>query len=159
MKTTSKVVLLGLAAGLILAGCANAGAGANQNRSKSQNAGGYDFTIKEIQPQAKWVAFVDKKPEGCIYRGYKEGREIIENASGASFALMRNSAKNDLQNEASLLATKGKRAVVFITRQETICTMDANGIEREISCSQRPKNAAFRISSYTIRGDVYECDW
>lgn len=117
------------------------------------------FEPKQLEARARGISIAKDSPYNCKVLGEAEGKDNALDKSGATKELLRESALNDLRNEASYIAGEGKRVMIFITREEVLCEGTVNGTRRSINCAfslpKSVKNAV--LTSYKIQAQVFEC--
>lgn len=117
------------------------------------------FEPKQLEARARGISIVKDSPYNCKVLGEAEGKDNAFDKSGTTKELLRESALNDLRNEASYIAGEGKRVMIFITREEVLCEGTVNGTRRSINCAfSLPKSVKNAIlTSYKIQAQVFDC--
>lgn len=146
-----KKIITSAVAALAFVACSGAGGGQGGGFGGGFGGGGGDFEPIKVDPNSAPISFARKVPHYCAPRGYREGKDSVLGRSNATLTLLRDSAKNDLQNEANHVLRQGKRGLIIITKEESFCSVKG----KEIKCNATNND----ISSYRITGDVYECEW
>ena len=83
------------------------------------------YQLKSIEAQARGVTVAKNIPYNCRILGEVEGKDNVGDRSGATRKLLRESAINDLRNEAYYVAEQGKRTMVNITKE--VCRIFLRG--------------------------------
>ena len=118
------------------------------------------YTVTPLNEEAKRVVFTPSKPAGCMFVGEQEGYANATGTMGATMELLRESARNDLRNNATHLMQLGqsKRFLVYVA--QSMCRMHT-GVE--VKCDtlkfKENPNLQQQIQGYRVYGDIYECKW
>lgn len=117
------------------------------------------FEPKQLEARARGISVAKDSPYNCKVLGEAEGKDNAFDKSGTTKELLRESALNDLRNEASYIAGEGKRVMIFITREEVLCEGTVNGTRRSVNCAfSLPKSVKdVVLTSYKIQAQVFDC--
>lgn len=110
------------------------------------------YEPKALNEDAQGIATTRSSPYGCKFLGEYEGKDDVSNQHvfGASLSLMRESATNDLRNNAvKVVANSKKRTVLKIAKETIMCS-------RFQKCPEN-YNEALPITSYHVIGEIFEC--
>ena len=111
---------------------------------------------KELNPEAKGIAMVRATPYGCQVLGEAEGKDSITSRRdfyGVSKEKLRDSALNDLRNQArEIVASSKKRITLRIIDEQATCNggecpLEKGDIERD----------SFIITGYKVTAQIFEC--
>ena len=114
------------------------------------------YQPKSIEAQARGVTVAKNIPYNCRILGEVEGKDNVGDTSGATRELLRESAINDLRNEAFYVAGQGKRTMVNITKE--VCRIFLGGAWQSVECRDGllPQGTQ-NIYSYRIQAQVFDC--
>ncbi|WP_109083162.1 DUF4156 domain-containing protein [Aggregatibacter kilianii] len=103
---------------------------------------------KQLNPEARGIATVSSTPYGCQVLGEAEGKDSVEEFTrGYSKEKLRDSALNDLRNQAAeIVGRDNKRITLHILREEILCAGE---------CIK--DNPEFTMNGYKVSAQIFEC--
>lgn len=118
------------------------------------------YTPKALETQGKGITIAKSTPYNCVILGEVEGKDSVGNTRGATRELLRESALNDLKNEAGNVVADGKRIMLAITKEKVTCYATLIGqANNTIDCTDGVPREALSASleSHRIHAQVFEC--
>lgn len=120
------------------------------------------YTPKALESQGRGITFADSTPYNCRILGKVEGRDYVSGRRGATREKLRESAENELKNEAGRVVGENKRIMLRITKKDVRCiVLLRNGNKQEIKCNEPILfggdivNGA--ILSYSVEAEIFDC--
>ena len=117
------------------------------------------FVGTELTNEGKLMSFSQSKPMGCMLVGEKQGKATKTWKIKATAQQFKDSAINDMINNAAFLQQVGakkdgttKRLVVYSAREEWGCD------EHGTPCKERVPDID-DVKTLTIYGEIYECNF
>ena len=106
---------------------------------------------KSLNPEARGITTVRSTPYGCKVLGEVEGKETTNPSTlytngSVTRETLRDSALNDLRNNAAEAIGKGKRITLRIVEENARCPLDEEGYAIES-----------HITGYRISAQIFEC--
>ncbi len=119
------------------------------------------YTPKALEAQGKGITIAKSTPYNCVILGEVEGKDNVGNTRGVTGELLRESALNDLKNEAGNVASNGKRIMLAITKEKVMCQakFQKDAKTQMVDCTDGTPQGAIsaRLESHRIHAQVFEC--
>ena len=117
------------------------------------------FEPKPLEMQARGITLAKGTPYNCKILGEVEGKDSPEQRVGATREKLRESAMNELRNEAYYAMGENKRAILHITKEIVLCTKwvggSLSGSLKTVDCTN--ETSTYNIMSYRIHAQVFDC--
>lgn len=113
------------------------------------------FVPKPLNENAKGISTVRTTPYGCKVLGEIEGKDEKQSITGeivigGTLLSMRESAMNDLRNNAvEVVGNSKKRTVLRIVDQIAFCAQGYKCLNQDLERQD--------IHSYWVKGEIFEC--
>lgn len=106
------------------------------------------YVGKQLNPEARGIATVRATPYGCHVLGEAEGKDSVDEfTSGYNKEKLRDSALNDLRNQAAeIVGRTNKRITLRIVEEGVTCGGE---------CSKEHPHLA--MTGYKVVGQIFEC--
>lgn len=115
------------------------------------------FEPKPLEAQARGITLAKGTPYNCKILGEVEGKDSPEGRDGATREKLRESAMNELRNEAYYAMGENKRAILHITKEIALCDIFVSWRvpSKIIDCTN--SSSVGGVISYTIHAQVFDC--
>lgn len=113
------------------------------------------FEPKPLEMQARGITLSKGIPYNCKILGEVEGKDSPEGRDNATREKLRESAMNELRNEAYYAMGENKRAILHITKEIALCRRWVGKSLKNVDCTNETSNYGLYI--YRIHAQVFDC--
>ncbi len=115
------------------------------------------YTLKALESQGRGITIAHSTPYNCKILGEVEGKDSIAGRQPTTFEKLRESAMNDLKNNAGTAVGNNKRIMLRINKEAKICQGFVKSAMIEDECSNFPQKSYTFPEAYRIHADIFEC--